>query len=651
MNQDSANQTTLGRDVFVSYASQDAAAANSIVESLEQGGIKCWIAPRDVKPGAQYADAILRAIAEAKALVLVMSANAVASAHVGREVERAASKHKQIIAFKMDAAPLSAALEYFLSQSQWIDVPAVGLNAALAKLADAVGNVSGSSQIPPSSHPVVHKRTEKRVAIAVAVLIALGAAISFGLHFWKSNQSVRQAPAVAAISDRSIAVLPFADMSEKKDQEYFADGMAEEILDLLAKIPGLKVIGRTSSFQFKGKTEDLRTIGGQLGVAYVLEGSVRKSGDRLRVTAQLIDSRTGGHLWSDTYDRPAGDALHVQDEIAIGLARALQTSVGADRQQSRRRPKSDEAYELYLRGLHALGPADIEGMATGITYFQQALDIDPDFMDAAGILADTLYWQANSGIVSSRVGYEQARRAAESVLTRDPAQALAHAVLGAIHSDYDRDWADADREFKKALAHAPRDGEVLLLSAQLPVALGQLDAARRIYQQSLANDPLSATTYFFLSWVELRAEKWAEAEAAARKAVDIAPNIVWGHAQLSFVLLMRGDRERALDEANRETDPMIRQQALAIAYYALGRRADSGTALKTLIANGADREAFQIASVYGYRGERDEALKWLDRSYEQRDPNLFFIKWNPFLKILESDPRYKLFLKKINLPE
>jgi TolB-like protein len=651
-----------GSDVFVSYASQDAAVANSIVEALERSGLRCWIAPRDVVPGTLYADGIVRAISGAKVFVLVLSEYSVASSHVGKEIERASSKRKPIIALRTDMAPLAPAFEYFLSESQWIDLGPGGTDAAAAKLVHAV-----------RSHIDTHGNTEPRVEsaspargqaapafgkkwIVAGGVVAVSLALAYLVvdKFWLSKHVTTEQRTTAAtnvVSDKSIAVLPFADMSEKKDQEYFADGMAEEILDLLAKVPSLTVIGRTSSFQFKGTNQDLHTIGTKLGAAYVLEGSVRRSNDRIRVTAQLIDARIGAHLWSDAYDRPAGDVLQVQDEIATGLARALQVSVGADRKQSRRRPKSDEAYDLYLRGLHAFGRADIDGIATAITYLQQALDIDPDFIDAAEVLADAFYWQANAGIVPSRVGYEQARRAAESVLKRDPALGLAHAVLGAIHSDYDRDWAGADLEFKRALALAPHDGKVVMLSAQLPVALGQLDSARRIYKQSLAYDPLSPDSYFFLSWVELRSGKWAEAETAARKTIEIAPAYEWGHAQVGFALLMRGDRAGALAEVDRETDPMIRQEGLALVYHALGRKNDSDAALRELTAEGADREAFEIASVYSYRGERDEALKWLDRAYAQRDPNLFFVKWNPFLKNLEADSRFKAFLTKINLPE
>jgi TolB-like protein len=328
--------------VFVSYASQDAAVANALVVNLEQHGIKCWIAPRDVTPGSQYADEIVRAINDTKVLVLVLSENALVSPHVGRELERAASKQRRIIVLRTDAAPLTRSFEYFLSESQWIDVAALGVPAALTKLTQSVGQrLAPSSWVSPGlgtdvMDPADRKRkpsylTIKRVVAAAVILIVAALVVGVMVRYWPSKQRGPQAPVVAAISDKSIAVLPFVDMSERKDQEYFADGMAEEIIDLLVKVPGLKVIGRTSSFQFKGQSQDLRTIGTQLGAAYVLEGSVRKSGDRLRVTAQLINSKDGAHLWSQTYDRDLSDVLKMQDEIAASLVRALQIEVSSTR--------------------------------------------------------------------------------------------------------------------------------------------------------------------------------------------------------------------------------------------------------------------------------------------------------------------------------
>jgi hypothetical protein len=255
--------------VFISYASQDAAVANSIVKNLEQHGLRCWMAPRDVKPGAEYADAIVGAINEATAVALVLSHSAIASSHVAREVERAASKHKPIIAFRIDAAALNRALEYFMSNSQWIDVQALGMPAALTKLAESVKQGSGQAETADPVEPakrLTRSGGKAKLIAGAALVITVVVAGTLGVHFWSQTHKAVQAGAATAVADKSIAVLPFIDLSEKHDQEYFADGMSEEVIDLLTRIPGINVISRTSSFQFKGKNEDVRLVGDKLGV-------------------------------------------------------------------------------------------------------------------------------------------------------------------------------------------------------------------------------------------------------------------------------------------------------------------------------------------------------------------------------------------------
>jgi TolB-like protein/Flp pilus assembly protein TadD len=648
MTPDSVNQTASANDVFVSYASQDAAVANSIVESLEGQGLKCWIAPRDVKPGAQYADAIVRAINEAKALVLVMSGSAVDSTHVAREVERAASKRKPIIPFRIDAAALNPELEYFLSNSQWIDVPKLGMPAALAKLKDAVGQGSGVSLSETTAgEPVVG--TKKRIAIAAtAVVVALGIAVGSGLYFW-SSKHVAQAPSVVAITDKSIAVLPFVDMSEKKDQEYFADGMAEEIIDLLVKIPGLKVISRTSSFQFKGKTEDLRSIATQLGVAYVLEGSVRKSGDHLRVTAQLIDSRDGTHLFSQTYDRDLSDVLKMQDEIALALVRALQIEVDVGDFVSRPALRNTEAYTTYLQGWHADDRADQQGLEQAVSNFQRALELDPTFAAADVGLADAYFDLGIFGFMPPAMAFEKARHAAEDALRLDPKLGVAHAQLGDIHRAYDRDWTAAAKELKQAQDLAPNDSAVLFTSAALPWTLGRWDDALKLTNAALARDPLNPTGYENLSQIQLRRGRLADAEEAQRRALAIRPTGIGDHYLLGLVLLARGEREVALAEMLKESDDQMRLGGSAMAYFTLGRKVDSDAALAQMIKSPTHRPFF-ISSVYAFRGQMEEALKWLDTSAMQGESALLLLKSQPMFDKLEGDPRYKAFLKKINLP-
>jgi TolB-like protein/lipoprotein NlpI len=642
-------------DVFVSYASQDVAVADAVVTTLEKNGLKCWIAPRDVTPGALYADGIIRAINDAKVVVLVLSASSIASKHVGKEVERASSKGRPIITLKADAAPLTTALEYFLSESQWIDVPALGMPAALAKLAQAIGQApaasSGANPVLGAEHAASGTpRTTRpvgarRVALVASVIVALVAAVTLGFHFWAS----RHADTWARSVEKSIAVLPFADMSQKKDQEYFGDGMAEEILDLLAKIPGLTVIGRTSSFQFKGKNEDLRSIGTKLNAAYVLEGSVRNSGEQVRVTAQLVNTRTGAHEWSETYDRPIGDVLRLQDAIAAAVVRELQMTVApAD---TRSTLKDSEAYNLVLRGRHAFDRSDPEGDEEAVSLFQQALVRDSTSADAEAWLAMTYLYQVADNSLASADGFERARRETVIALKLDPNNVLAHVVMAQIHMRYDWDWAGTERELQKAASLAPSNVDVLASEARLSATLGRWDYALRKIKAAVAQDPLDANFLQLLSTYQAARGNLREAEAAMRRALDIRPMYAYGHYNLGLIYLMRSDGDGALREMQQETIDDGKQQGLALAYYALGRKADAEAALAVLIKQQADGNALDTAEVYAFRGESDEAMHWLERAYAQKDPWLFQIKFSWFMKNVETDPRYKAFLRKMNLPE
>jgi TolB-like protein/tetratricopeptide (TPR) repeat protein len=635
------------RTVFISYASQDAAVANSIVENLEQQGLRCWLAPRNVRPGAQYAEAIVRAINDAQAIVLVLSKSAIASDHVAREVERAASKHKPIIAFRIDSVALNPGLEYFLSGSQWIDVPALGMPAALAKLGETVGSTpTTGAGAPVPARPVLKT---KRLAV-VAGFLALVILAALGVHLWSPSHNGAKGPPSAAITDKSIAVLAFVDMSEKKDQEYFADGMAEEILDLLAKIPDLKVIGRTSSFQFKGRNVDLRAIGETLNTAYVLEGSVRKSGDRVRVTAQLINAQTGAHQWSETYDRTFGDVLKMQDEIAAGLVRALQLTLDADTLQPRQALNNTDSYNLYLQGRYAFNRYDKEGFEAAIGYFRQALELDPTSAVAAASLARTYALQGDFGYSQSGATWEHARSAAETALKLDPKSAAAHTTLAMIHCFYDWDWSAAETELRQARALSPRDSWTLLVQSILSSTLGRFDEAFTQLTASLAIDPLDPGTWQNLAWLQLRRGHLPEAQAAARRTLEIAPTYDGMHFILGLVLLARGDREAALAAMQQESSD-DRDLGFAVVYHAMNRKVESRAALAAYTRAHSDDDPLGIADGHAYRSEADAAFACLDRAYLQRESGLYWLKGDTLLGNLEGDPRYKAFLRKMNLPE
>jgi TolB-like protein/Flp pilus assembly protein TadD len=648
MTQDPTNQTSSGSDAFVSYASQDAAVANSIVESLEAHGLKCWLAPRDVKPGAQYADAIVRAINEAKALVLVMSGSAVDSAHVAREVERAASKRKPIIPFRIDGAVLNPELEYFLSNSQWIDVPKLGMPSALNKLKEAVGQgpKASSQDVTAGKHP---GRAKKRIAIAATVVVvALGIAVGLGLYFWSKH--VAQAPSVAVITDKSIAVLPFVDMSEKKDQGYFSDGLSEELIDMLTKVPELKVPARTSSFYFKGKQVTIAEIAKALGVANVLEGSVRKSGNKLRITAQLIRVDNGYHLWSETYDRNNGDIFQIQDDISNAVVSALKVSLGA-LAPPRTTPNKD-AYDLYLLAQSSYGQANSkEDYQKIVEELKEAIRLDPSFSRAWAFLSSTTATLAGYQYIDPTRGFNDARSAAIKAIELNPNASEGHRALAKVLYLHDWEWRQAEAEVNAARSLAPDDPANLTFASIIAGILGNANAAVRFITQAVEKDPLSSDRWDQLGQDQMRAGNFDDAVAAFRRAQALQPSYSNAHWNLGTALLLGGKAADALAEFEREPEEEDRIPGRALAYYTTGRTADADAALRKaeplLIRFGG----YTLAQLYAFRGERDQAFAWLARSYQQRETDCGAMKLDPLLKNLRSDPRYKAFLRKMNLPE
>jgi TolB-like protein len=642
--------------VFISYASRDAAVAQQACSALEAAGFSCWIAPRDVQPGAEYADAIVGAINEAKTVVLVLSQSAIASSHVAREVERAASKQKLIIALRIDAAGLNRSLEYFLSSSQWIDVSALGMPAAIAKLKEAVAHGSTSAKTADTVIPgktMAHQPRGKtmRLVVAAAAIVGVGVALTVAMHFSSLGHKDAQVPVVGVISDKSIAVLPFADMSEKKDQEYFADGIAEEILDALAKIPGLHVIGRTSSFQFKGKNDDLRKIGIELAAVHLVEGSVRRSGNQVRVTVQLIRSSDGAHEWSESYEREVGDVLRMQQDIAVSIARALQVTVEAA-SISASGTINPDAYDFFLRGLHAFDRNDKPGLEEAINDFQNALQLEPSLARADDALALAQLELAGDVYEPQEAGFKEARQSAERLLKQNPRSLYGHVLMSRIYADYDWDWAAAKREAEEALAINPRFGGGLYAMGSVAGYLGQWNEGERYYRAGLSLDPLGPDSHYDFGVLLLGAGRYPESVAEFRRAYEISPSYAWSHAMAGIALLATEERGAALHEAQQESMGGAKLFALAVIYYSIGQRTDSDAALAQLTRDAADRMAAQIAYVHAYRGENEQAFEWLERAYRQKDTGLPYIKEYPILlKNIEGDPRFKAFLRKMHLPD
>jgi len=451
-------------------------------------------------------------------------------------------------------------------------------------------------------------------------------------------------------SDKSIAVLPFADMSEKQDQGYFADGMAEEVVSLLMKVPGIRVIGRTACARFKGKSGNLRAIGRVLGATYAVEGSVRRFGNRIRVTAQLFGTQDGSHLWSGSYDKNFDEVLEIQDQIAAGLVRALQVAVGVDL-PSRPMLKSAVGYDLYQRGRHALDRFDKVGFESAASYFEQALALDPTALRPAESLALVHIYIAEWGYAPPREGFERARTSCEGVLKLDPNSSIAYAQLAFIHAVYDWDWMAALEKVQRALALDSRDPGILVTAGIIQLSLGRLDKAASFFFAASALDPLGAVAHGALGTIFFRSGRLAEAEAEFRKALEISPTYLWARWSLGTVLLAVGGLEAALSQMQQVTPDCGGDAGLALVYHSMQRKAESDAALARTTKAYAERSAYSIAQVHAYRGEIDQAFTWLELAYQQKDVALYRIKGDPLLGNLESDARYQKFLRKMNLLE
>ncbi|MGE5177949.1 MAG: protein kinase domain-containing protein [Bacteroidota bacterium] len=463
----------------------------------------------------------------------------------------------------------------------------------------------------------------------------------------------------------SIAVLPFVNRSRDAEDEYFSDGLADELLNMLTKIRGLRVVARTSAFQFKGAGADIATIGQKLNVATILEGSVRKAGNRMRIAVQLVKVSDSSHLWSEIYDRAFEDIFAVQDDIARAVVKELRTTLLGEEADSRAsgevraevaraakgRSKDAEAHRLYLQGRHLIDRFTQEDTANGIDYLRQALARDPDFALAWAELARGYSSLANVGWIPVDEGYARAREAVKRALSLEPDLAEGHAVLGSIQILYDWDWRGAEASYRRALELAPGNAGVLHRSTVLALYRGRTDEMVALYRSAIEQDPLSSATYNNFGHALHMVGRLTEAETVYRKALELAPQRLATHALLSMALMDQGRTAEALEEAGREPEAAFRLWALTILNHALGQGAESDAALRELIEKHAAGWAYQIAEAHAARGEADAAFEWLDRASIQRDGGLSDVKASTRFRSLHDDPRWSAFLRKIGFDE
>ena len=509
----------------------------------------------------------------------------------------------------------------------------------------------GNAALPKKFQQTKQKRKRRSIGSIAAVVLAVILVIS-GVYYFTHR--------IAAIPEKSIAVLPMTNSTGDPANEYFSDGMSEEFISSLSRLRDLKVIGRTSSFQFKGKNENSKTIGEKLGVYYLLEGSVRKSADRMRVAVALVKAGNGANIWSETYDRELKDIFAVQSEIAGAVAKELKVALLGNNGQAAQlataaTPSNQnvEAYNALLQGNFYFYRRTAEDYRKAIGYYEQAIRLDPHYALAYANLSSAALNLAvsYSGLATKEreEAIAKARASAKRALELNPNLADAHSAQGGIFENLDFNFAEAEAEFRRALELAPQNPAEIGNLSNLISTLGRLDEAVALTQRAIALEPLRSVAHFNLALYLTALGRYDEAEAALRKAIELQPQSAANYMQLAVIQILRGNSGAAVELANQETDPVLRTYALALAQFANGERAEADAALKKLIAEDADDSGSQIATVYALRKDPEKMFEWLEHAWATHDGGVTELLYNPFLRAYKDDPRFIAFAQKIGV--
>ena len=497
-------------------------------------------------------------------------------------------------------------------------------------------------------HDPGRQTSARKMNIVIAVLL-VSAIIAVAIdRMIPEPQQSADAGIPAAIPERSIAVLPFVNMSDDPANVYFSEGLSEELLNMLATLQDLHVTARTSSFSFKDKDVDIRTIGQQLNVAHVLEGSVRKFEKQIRITIQLIETENGYHLWSETFDRTLDDIFAVQDEIAAAVVDALRVSILGE--GPRARETTPEAFAIYLQASHFYQQRTRDGYEKAEQYTNQVIILDPEYAPGWSLLASILASQALTGQAPFDDAHEQALSAAERALEIDPDYALANSSRAWLAMTYERDYAKSAAYFRRALELAPGNSTIMSNRAVLARTLGHIDEAIELTERCLVLNPVSSINYTNLSDQYYRAGRPNDAAEAARKAIELAPGNTIGAINLAFSYLLGEKPELAIAAVDQVESVFYASLVKALAYHGLGRRTESDDALAVITERFSGSSAYLIAIVHAWRNDSDSAFNWLDRAVNENQPTLG-IRTEPFLKNLHDDPRWDALLTSVGLSD
>jgi len=486
----------------------------------------------------------------------------------------------------------------------------------------------------------------KRVVVTACTIIV----VVVGYVFWRHPRYIT----VPKSGKVMLAVLPFENLTGDSNKEYLADGLTEETISQLGRLnpEQLGVIARTSVMGYKHTDERLDKIGRDLSVQYVLENSLRESGDHLRLTTQLIQVKDQTHLWAQDYDYPAKDILNVEDDVAKVVAQQIRLRLASKQQAelAQSRPVNPQAFDAYLRGYYFFQRNTDQDTNMSASYYERATQLDPSYASAWVGLSRARNWQAVRGLIPSEEGHRLAREAVERALALNPNLAEAHAQMGRIKIQVDFDWAGADDSLRRAIALDPGNPENVRLEAFSATMLGRSDEALALARRAIDLDPLNNDSWESFGEINFLVGRLEQASAPLKKAIELEPDISNGHLFLSLIYIMQARPQDAVPEIERVQSDDGRLYLYALAYHTLGQKKRSDVILSDLIAKYHVIDAYQIAEVYAFRNQPDKAFEWLGRAYAQHDDGLIATKVDPLLKSLHTDPRFAALLKKLRLP-
>ena len=663
MGEESSNPaSTPTGAVFLSYASQDAPAAQRICAALRSVGVEVWFDQSELRGGDAWDRQIRRQIRECTLFVPIISANSQARPEGYFRLEWDLADQRThlmgrnrafVVPVCTDATPERQAdvPDPFLAV-QWTRLPAGETPPEFVRRIQQLlsGEASFSPTVARGVAPVASGRSSRLKPALVAVALAAVAAYFIVEQPWLTK-SVAFAPA-----PHSIAVLPFMNMSGDKQQEYFSDGLTEELLNSLTEVNELRVAARTSAFSFKGKDTDIGTIARKLNVGAVLEGSVRRSGNTVRITAQLINAVTGFHLWSKTYDRDLGDVLKLETEIATAVAGALKVTLLGDVavKVELGGTRNSAAFDAYLRGAKAFGSRhEAKDIPPAIAAYTEAIRLDPHYALAfAGrSLALSAAAQEAETPAAVREDFDKAQADARQALALAPDLAQAHFALALVSEEGSLDFTQASEAYERALALAPGNAEVLRESGSFAALTGHFDAALAATRRAVVLDPLARQSHDELGSALNAARRYEEAVAAFAEVIRLDPDLKSTYAERGLAYYGLGDLQSARSSCETQPDYWGSQWCLAVIYDKLGRHADAEAELSKLKAAQSDAAAYQYATIYAQWGNRAKALEWLETALRLRDSGLVQLKTDPLMDPLRKEPRFQAIERELKFPK